>query len=163
MTHAGSQSGVFLASTPVKVRFTFFTTLPSAPYQVSSSTTSPAAIPAAATITETDVGALVGALAHDSMAGRDSPSPELEQAAVYMADRFRALVTHYGVFDLVSMYGSTEELWFPEWEFYGTPWTNHEMYQKWSPHNYAAKFGEYKTPMLIVHGALDQLDPVYDR
>jgi dipeptidyl aminopeptidase/acylaminoacyl peptidase len=70
-------------------------------------------------------------------------------------DRFDCLVNHDGVYNLESMYGATEELWFPEWEFYGTPWTNHEMYQKWSPHNYAAKFGEYKTPMLIVHGALD--------
>ena len=70
-------------------------------------------------------------------------------------DRFRCLVNHDGVYNLDSMYGATEELWFPEWEFYGTPWTNPEMYEKWSPHRYAAKFGEFKTPMLIVHGAQD--------
>ena len=37
-------------------------------------------------------------------------------------DRYRALVSHDGVFDLVSMYGSTEELWFAEWELGGPPW-----------------------------------------
>ena len=38
--------------------------------------------------------------------------------------RFRALVSHAGVYNLTSMYGSTEELWFPEHDFGGTPWTN---------------------------------------
>jgi dipeptidyl aminopeptidase/acylaminoacyl peptidase len=70
-------------------------------------------------------------------------------------DRFRCLVNHDGVYNLESMYGSTEELWFPEWEMYGTPWSNPDTYAKWSPHRFAAKFGEYKTPMLIVHGAND--------
>ena len=37
-------------------------------------------------------------------------------------DRYRALVSHDGLFDLASMYGATEELWFPEWEFQGSPW-----------------------------------------
>ena len=41
-------------------------------------------------------------------------------------DRYRALVSHDGVFNLASMYGTTEELWFPEWEFKGTPWENPE-------------------------------------
>lgn len=67
-------------------------------------------------------------------------------------DRFRCLVNHDGVFNTVSMYFSTEELWFPEWEFRGTPWTNKELYEKWSPHNYVANF---KTPMLIIHGEQD--------
>ncbi len=66
--------------------------------------------------------------------------------------RFNAVVSHAGVFNLESMYGSTEELWFPEWEYKGTPWTNREMYVKWSPHQYAKNF---KTPMLVVHGAFD--------
>ena len=48
-------------------------------------------------------------------------------------DRFKALVSHDGVFNLVSMYGATEELWFPEWEFKGKPWDNPELYEKWSP------------------------------
>jgi dipeptidyl aminopeptidase/acylaminoacyl peptidase len=67
-------------------------------------------------------------------------------------DRFNALLCHDGVFNLESMWGSTEELWFPTWEFKGTPWQNRALYQKWSPHMYADNF---KTPMLIVHGALD--------
>ncbi|NIP61092.1 MAG: M28 family peptidase, partial [Gemmatimonadetes bacterium] len=46
---------------------------------------------AAATITAQDVAREIGALAHDSMAGRDTPSPELEQAAAYLADRFRSM------------------------------------------------------------------------
>jgi len=67
-------------------------------------------------------------------------------------DRFNALVCHAGVYNLESMWGSTEELWFPEWEFGGTPWQNRALYQKWSPHMYAENF---KTPTLVVHGAND--------
>ncbi len=67
-------------------------------------------------------------------------------------DRFNAVVSHDGVYDLKSMYGTTEELWFPEWEFKGTPWNNPELYEKWSPSNYIQNA---KTPMLIVEGAND--------
>ena len=45
-------------------------------------------------------------------------------------DRFRCLIAHAGVYNLTSEYGATEELWFPEWEFRGTPWTNKEMYER---------------------------------
>jgi dipeptidyl aminopeptidase/acylaminoacyl peptidase len=72
-------------------------------------------------------------------------------------DRFKALVSHAGVYNLVSMYGVTEELWFPEWEFKGMPWEHPELYQKWSPHLSAARF---KTPTLVVHGELDYRVPV---
>ncbi|MFQ5776758.1 MAG: S9 family peptidase [Terriglobia bacterium] len=72
-------------------------------------------------------------------------------------DRFRCLFSHSGVYNLTSEYGATEELWFPEWEFRGTPWTNKEMYERWSPHNYAAHF---KTPTLVIHGALDYRVPL---
>ena len=67
-------------------------------------------------------------------------------------NRFKCLVSHDGMFNAESTYGSTEELWFNEWEFKGTPWTNREMYRKWSPHLYANQF---KTPTLVVHGQLD--------
>ena len=67
-------------------------------------------------------------------------------------NKFNALVSHAGVFNLESMYGVTEELWFPEWEYKGTPWTNRALYQKWSPHQFAKNF---KTPTLVVHGAND--------
>jgi dipeptidyl aminopeptidase/acylaminoacyl peptidase len=56
-----------------------------------------------------------------------------------------------------SMYGGTEELWFTEWEFKGTPWTNPEMYAKWSPHMYVKNF---KTPTLVINGELDYRVPV---
>lgn len=67
-------------------------------------------------------------------------------------DRFNALVSHDGVFNTVSEWGTTEELWFPEWEFKGTPWTNRELYEKWNPQRFIQNA---KTPMLIVQGAND--------
>jgi dipeptidyl aminopeptidase/acylaminoacyl peptidase len=67
-------------------------------------------------------------------------------------DRFQALISHAGVFDLTSKYGTTEELWFPEWEFGGPPWEQPEHYRERSPSEYAAHF---KTPTLVLHGALD--------
>jgi len=66
--------------------------------------------------------------------------------------RFKCLVSHDGMFNNESAFGTTEELWFNEWEFKGTPWTNREMYRKWSPHLFATNF---KTPLLVVHGQLD--------
>jgi dipeptidyl aminopeptidase/acylaminoacyl peptidase len=67
-------------------------------------------------------------------------------------DRFRVFVSHAGVYDLRSMAGATEELWFPLWEFQGMPWDNPDMYAKWSP-SYFVK--EFKTPTLVVAGELD--------
>jgi dipeptidyl aminopeptidase/acylaminoacyl peptidase len=67
-------------------------------------------------------------------------------------DRFKCIVSHDGMFNSESAYGTTEELWFNEWEFGGPPWKNRELYRKWSPHLFADKF---KTPMLVVHGQLD--------
>ena len=66
--------------------------------------------------------------------------------------RFKCLVSHDGMFNTESAWGTTEELWFNEWEFKGTPWTNREMYRKWSSHLSATNF---KTPILVVHGQLD--------
>jgi len=67
-------------------------------------------------------------------------------------NRFKCLVSHDGMFNSTSAWGSTEELWFNEWEFKGTPYTNRALYDKWSPHMYATNF---KTPTLVVHGQLD--------
>ena len=72
-------------------------------------------------------------------------------------DIFRCLVSHDGVFDQRSMYGATEELWFPEWEFNGTPWDKGSLYEKWSPSNYVQNF---KTPMLVIHSQRDYRVPV---
>jgi dipeptidyl aminopeptidase/acylaminoacyl peptidase len=67
-------------------------------------------------------------------------------------DRFRCLVAHAGLFDQWSMYFQTEELWFPEWEFGGTPWQAGDMFDRQSPSHYAGKF---RTPELVTHGELD--------
>jgi dipeptidyl aminopeptidase/acylaminoacyl peptidase len=70
--------------------------------------------------------------------------------------KFKALVSHAGVYNLSSMYGATEELWFADWEFKGKPW-NSQLYDKWSPNKFA---GNFKTPTLVVHGELDYRVPV---
>jgi dipeptidyl aminopeptidase/acylaminoacyl peptidase len=67
-------------------------------------------------------------------------------------DRFKCIVSHDGTFNTETSYGTTEELWFMEWEFKGPPWKERELYRKFSPHLFADKF---KTPTLVVHGQLD--------
>jgi len=72
--------------------------------------------------------------------------------------RFKTLITHCGVYNFDSMYATTEELWFDEWEHGGPPWgKNRESYEKHSPHRLA---GNFKTPMLIIHNDLDFRVPV---
>ncbi len=65
--------------------------------------------------------------------------------------RFKAIASMMGLFDLPSFYTTTEELWFPEKDLCGTPWTS-EAYQKWSPSNSVANF---KTPALVITGEND--------
>jgi len=67
-------------------------------------------------------------------------------------ERFKALVSHDGVYDSRSMYGETEEVWFDEWEHQGPPWERPEAYEKSSPSNYVQ---DIQTPMLLVQGSLD--------
>ena len=67
-------------------------------------------------------------------------------------DRFKCLVSHDGEMDERSSYFTTEELWFPEWEFGGTPWEKKAAYEHFSPGEYVDK---WVTPMLVIHGALD--------
>ena len=67
-------------------------------------------------------------------------------------NRFKVLVAHDGVFNTASMAGSTEELWFTDWEFGGTPYQNRALYEKWSPLNHVT---DWKTPLLVVHSQLD--------
>ncbi len=71
--------------------------------------------------------------------------------------KFKTLVSHAGVYNLESMAGATEELWFVNWEFKGMPWQNKLNYEKWSPHKFAANF---KTPTLVTAGELDYRVPV---
>jgi dipeptidyl aminopeptidase/acylaminoacyl peptidase len=67
-------------------------------------------------------------------------------------DRFKCIVSHDGMFNAESAWGTTEELWFNNWEFKGTPYDNRAAYEKWSPHQYAKNF---KTPTLVIHGQRD--------
>jgi dipeptidyl aminopeptidase/acylaminoacyl peptidase len=67
-------------------------------------------------------------------------------------DRFRCLVNHDGNIDERMAYFDTEELWFPEWDHLGTPWDNPAGYEKHNPVNFVKN---WKTPMLVIHGALD--------
>lgn len=69
--------------------------------------------------------------------------------------RFKVFISHAGIFDKLSMYGSTEELWFEEQDMAGTPWSNAESYRKWSPLTYAEALGKYKTPTLVIGGERD--------
>jgi dipeptidyl aminopeptidase/acylaminoacyl peptidase len=70
-------------------------------------------------------------------------------------DRFKTLISHDGVFNPTSMVGTTEELWFPNWEFgpggVANPGTR-ELLNRWSPANFTDR---WKTPMLVVHGQQD--------
>lgn len=67
-------------------------------------------------------------------------------------ERFRCLVNHDGNLDERMAYYDTEELWFPEWDHLGTPWDNPTGYEKHNPVNFVKN---WKTPMLVIHGAQD--------
>lgn len=73
--------------------------------------------------------------------------------------KFKAFVSHAGVYNLESMATATEELWFVNWEFKGFPWQNRSQYEKWSPNRFAANFA---TPTLVTAGELDYRVP-YDQ
>ena len=70
--------------------------------------------------------------------------------------RFKALICHDGVFDLEGMWGGTEELWFPNWEYGGPPWLDRTDYERWSPSRFVQNF---HTPELVIHGGLDYRIP----
>jgi dipeptidyl aminopeptidase/acylaminoacyl peptidase len=70
-------------------------------------------------------------------------------------ERFEALAAMMGVYDLRSMWGATEELWFVEKDLCGTPWTS-EHYEKWSPSAFAEHF---TTPTLVITGERDYRVP----
>ncbi len=67
-------------------------------------------------------------------------------------DRFRCLVCHDGNIDERMAYFDTDELWFPEWDHMGTPWSNPENYEKHDPVRFVDR---WKTPMLVIHGGQD--------
>ncbi len=71
-------------------------------------------------------------------------------------NRFKAIVSMMGVYDLPAMYGATEELWFPNWDLGGAPWENEAYYNQVSPHRYVKNF---KTPCLVITGEKDYRVP----
>lgn len=73
-------------------------------------------------------------------------------------DRFKAIVSHAGIWDKNSMY-ATEELWFEEHDMQGTPWSAPENYKKWAPMTYGAELGKFKTPTLVICGERDYRVP----
>jgi dipeptidyl aminopeptidase/acylaminoacyl peptidase len=67
-------------------------------------------------------------------------------------DGFRCLVNHDGNLDERFAYFETDEMWFPEWDHLGAPWDNPQAYEKQNPVNFVKN---WKTPMLVIHGAMD--------
>ncbi len=76
------------------------------------------------------------------------------------ANRFCAMISHCGVYNLESMYGATEELFFVNWDLGGPYWKSKEAadeYAQFSPHKFA---GNWRTPLLVIHGEKDFRVPV---
>jgi dipeptidyl aminopeptidase/acylaminoacyl peptidase len=71
--------------------------------------------------------------------------------------KYKAFLSHAGVYNLESMAAATEEIWFVNWEFRGMPWENPVQYNRWSPNKFAKNFA---TPTLVTHGELDFRVPV---
>ena len=71
-------------------------------------------------------------------------------------DRFKCIVTHDGILDNRTMYYSTEELWFPEWENGGPEYERQSAYAKHNPIDYVNR---WKTPTLVIHGQEDYRVP----
>jgi dipeptidyl aminopeptidase/acylaminoacyl peptidase len=76
-------------------------------------------------------------------------------------NRFKSFISHDGIFDFRSMYGTTEELWFVDWDYGGPYWDTknaaaQKSYQQFSPSNFVSK---WNTPMLIFQGGKDYRVP----
>ncbi len=70
--------------------------------------------------------------------------------------RFKALAAMMGVYALRSMHGATEELWFPQWDLKGTPWSNASGYERMNP---SSRVADFKTPCLVITGEKDYRVP----
>jgi dipeptidyl aminopeptidase/acylaminoacyl peptidase len=77
-----------------------------------------------------------------------------------ISKRFKCLISHCSVYNFESMWGTTDELWFDEWEHQGLPWEKPGSYSEFSPHKKAGEMGKYKTPMLVIHNDLDFRCPI---
>lgn len=73
-------------------------------------------------------------------------------------NRFKTFISHCGLFNLESWYGTTEELFFADWDHGGPYWLdeNKANYEKNSPHNYVKN---WNTPILVIHGGVDYRVP----
>ncbi|MBK7810927.1 MAG: S9 family peptidase [Saprospiraceae bacterium] len=73
--------------------------------------------------------------------------------------RFKCFLSHCGVFNLESMYGTTEEMWFVNYDIGGPYWDkgNKKQYEKFSPHKFVEN---WDTPMMVIHGEKDFRVPV---
>lgn len=77
-------------------------------------------------------------------------------------NRFKTFIAHDGIFDMRSMYGTTEELWFVNWDWGGPYWDKsnaaaQKSYTQFNPINYVDK---WNTPIMIVQGGKDYRVPI---
>lgn len=74
-------------------------------------------------------------------------------------NRFKSFIAHDGLFDMKSWYGTTEELWFANWDLGGNYWTEPKpkSYEQFNPSNYIAK---WNTPIMIIQGGIDFRVPI---
>ncbi|MCL1821804.1 MAG: alpha/beta fold hydrolase, partial [Prolixibacteraceae bacterium] len=70
--------------------------------------------------------------------------------------RFKAFITHCGIFNFEQMYSTTEEMWFVDWDYGGPYWDKSnaaaQKSYEWSPHKFV---GNWDTPLLVIHGEKD--------
>lgn len=76
--------------------------------------------------------------------------------------RFKSFISHDGIFDMRSMYGTTEELWFVDWDWGGPYWDKRnkaaqKSYRKFNPINYV---DNWDTPIMIIQGGKDYRVPI---
>jgi dipeptidyl aminopeptidase/acylaminoacyl peptidase len=76
-------------------------------------------------------------------------------------DRFKSFISHDGLFDLKSMYGTTEELWFVDWDFGGPYWdkTNAAAQKTYTQFDPSSMVSKWNTPIMIVQGGKDYRVP----
>ena len=74
-------------------------------------------------------------------------------------NRFKTFIAHDGLFDLKSWYGTTEEIWFANWDLGGSYWKAPQpaSYEKFNPSNFVDK---WNTPIMIVQGGTDYRVPI---
>lgn len=74
-------------------------------------------------------------------------------------NRFKSFIAHDGLFDMKSWYGTTEELWFANYDLGGNYWTKPvpKSYEQFNPSNYIDK---WNTPIMVIQGGIDFRVPI---